>query len=837
MSERRLRLALAGQPYSGKSTVFNLLAGARQHVANYPGVTVEKKVGHFTHEGTKIEIVDLPGTYALSTFSLEERVARDYLIEEWPDLVVQVADATALKRHLSLFLQIAEMKLPMVLALNKSDVAGKNNIQVDVPGMSAFLGVSVVPMSAKSGQGRGEIKEAALAAARAAAVPRVEIDYGPLEAAIAEIATLMEASRAGCERLPPRWLAVRLLEDDELLHSRFRDRGPVTEILLLRVAELRAAIRQEHGQEAEVLIGMCRYQLAAEIGERFLSVRDQRQARFTDRVDGILCHRFFGPVILVGVVCLLYELAIVQGYRLTDYTWPLLEGLKKMLMVVLPPANFIFDPLLRSLGIWFIDSVNALLNYIPVFLVLFSLVAFLEDVGYMPRMAFIMDRLFKRFGLHGQSTLPLVLGGVYIGGCAVPAIMSTKGIPDERARLGTILVIPMLNCLAKIPLYILLVHAYFPAHKGLAMFFVATISLFMALPVAKILSITVLRDRETAPFLMEMPAYHLPSIRGVLGRAVERTWLFVKKIVTIVAAVAVVVFVLLRFPGLDEAQRGTYADRGSRALQGFLAAAVASPYAGRLSDEAAVMNLIDFQEHYKVARKGVSSQAESEAVNARFARLDAEFYEIVKRGRKAGPVRTLDRAFTALENERLSIRREIRALMIDRSFLGRIGRALEPVTQWAGFNWRINVSLLSALAAKESLVATLGAIYQPDEAGGRSLEERMKETETGFTPLHALALILFMVLYPPCLASLMTIKLQTASYKWLLFSLVYQLGLGVVVAALVFTGGRLLGLSGLQAMFAFFGLMVLLTIGVGCIEPSAKMATVKESIKKEEIYA
>jgi ferrous iron transport protein B len=821
MAEDRVRIAMAGQPNSGKSTVFNLLTGARQHVANYPGVTVEKKVGFSSHNGLKMEVTDLPGTYSLSTYSLEERVARDFLLEEQPDVVVQVADATTLKRHLSLFLQIAEMEQRLVLDLNKIDVARKNNFSVDVQGLSEALGVPVVPMSAKTGQGRNELKQAiAQAAEQAVDRAKSRIDYGPLEPAIEDVVDLLRDTDGLPTHLPLRWLAVKLLEKDFLLWDMLQDRGRETEGLLKRIAALRAEVEQEQGQPPERLISLSRFQKAAQIGDQFTTARNPHQARLTDRIDSILCHKILGPVILVGVIYLLYELAIVQGYRLTDYTWPLLENLKGLAAAALPSANFLFDPMLRSLGLWFVDSVNALLNYIPIFLILFSLVAFLEDVGYMPRMAFIMDRLFKRFGLHGQSTLPMVLGGVYIGGCAVPAIMSTKGIPDDRARLGTILIIPMLNCLAKIPLYILLVHAYFPDFKGPAMFFVATVSLFMALPVAKILSLTVLRGRETAPFLMEMPAYHLPTIRGVLGRAVERTWLFVRKVVTIVAAVAVVVFILLQFPGLSQTQQADFEQRGQQALQEFLDAGANSPYGDLLTDQASVMKLLRFQQTYKEARKTVGSREESEAVNARFEQKQPKYFEIVKRGRKPREAREVGRAFKNLVRERKTIRREIRSARIDASFLGQMGRALEPVTQWAGFNWRINVSLLSALAAKESLVATLGAIYQQDEGSGASLETRMKETEKGFTPLHALALILFMVLYPPCLATLMSIKIQTASARWMLFSLAYQIGLGIVVASLVFSGGRLLGLTGLQAMFGFYGLMVLTTILVGLIKVS-----------------
>ena len=679
MAKNSLNIALAGQPNSGKSTVFNLLTGARQHVANYPGVTVEKKMGAFTYNGHKVQITDLPGTYSLSTFSLEERVARDYLLEEQPDVVVQVADALALKRHLALFLQIAEMELPLILDINKIDVARKNNLSVDAQGLSDYLQAPVIPMSAKSGQGRNELKQAILDVGnRENPEPAFQLDYGILEPAIEEITKSLQSIEGLPAHLPWRWLAIKLMEDDPLIRGMLGDRSPKAENILSRVDELRKNVSENQGQAAERLISLSRYQKATEIGNRFIQARDVKQAGFTDRVDSILCHKILGPLIMVGIIYLLYELAIVQGYRITDYTWPILAAFRDLAASILPKSEYIFDPILRSLGLWFVDSINALLNYIPVFLILFALVAFLEDVGYMPRMAFIMDRLFRRFGLHGQSTLPMVLGGVYVGGCAVPAIMSTKGIPDERARLGTMLIIPMLNCLAKIPLYILLVHAYFPRHQGLVMFFIASISLFMALPVAKILSLTVLRQRETAPFLMEMPAYNLPTVRGVLGRSVERTWLFVRKIVTIVAAVAVVVFVLLQFPGLTDSQEKEFKQRGQQALNNFLGSAADTTYAARIQNRESVLELIHFKQKYKQARRKVNSREESEKVNKRFEKLDPQFFQIVKRGRKPREARKLSRSFKSLVQERKTIRREIRTTRIDSSFLGPTRNTARP---------------------------------------------------------------------------------------------------------------------------------------------------------------
>jgi ferrous iron transport protein B len=821
MKSKRLVVALAGQPNCGKSTVFNMLTGARQHVANYPGVTVEKKTGIFSVQGQSYEVVDLPGTYALTSYSLEERVTRDFLFSQAPDLVVVVLDASNLTRHLAFLLQVMEMGRPILAAANKMDVAERENLNIDLAALEDVLQLSVVPTVGSSGKGKKELQTAVHTAAQSGRfAPARPVNYGVLEQDIQDITSILEdAGAAG----PPssQWLAIKLLEGDAQAQSWVEENVPQTFGLLSEAEARNRRFEQDQGFSVQQHTGLCRYQKAKKIHDSICKAQSIRLARLTDRIDSIVCHKLLGPIILVAAIYLLYELSIVQGYKVTNYTWPILEWIKNLVASVLPQQGFLFDPMFRSLGLWFIDSVNALLNYIPIFLILFALIAFLEDVGYMPRMAFLMDRLFKRFGLHGQSTLPMVLGGVYVGGCAVPAVMSTKGIPDDRARLATILIIPMLNCMAKVPLYILLVNAYFPDHKGLSMFFISTITLFTALPVAKILSMTVLKNRETAPFLMEMPSYHLPTVRGVLGRSLERTWLFVRKIVTIVAAVAVIVFVLLRFPGLSDEQQAKFEQQASRSVAEFQQAISDTSYAGQFPDQAAIMGLLRFQDEYKQARRHVSSREESEQVNEKFEAKNPELYTIVKRGRKPAEARKVEHALRILDRERKTMRREIRSQRINASFLGQIGRALEPVTQWAGFNWRINVSLLSALAAKESLVATLGAIYQQDEDNSGSLESRMKEQEKGFTPLHALALILFMALYPPCLAALIGIRLQTLSTKWMLFSLAYQISLGIGVAVLVFSGGQALDLTGLQAMFGFYTLMVLITIGLGFV-PNAK---------------
>lgn len=813
MAEDTLLVALAGQPNCGKSTVFNALTGARQHVANYPGVTVDKMTGWYRHNGHKVEVVDLPGTYSLTSYSPEERVSRDFLLHEKPSAAVNVMDASNLKRCLYLTFQLIEMAVPVVLNLNMMDVVKNRGIQIDVEALEKQMGIPVVPTTMKSGRGKKDLRDTirsiAVCGRQALAV---KIDYAEMEPLLRDIMNALPAEGHLNEHYPRRWLAIKLMEGDSEVQRLIREHLPKGGAFLEKVANQRAAFEADHGEAPEVHIANSRYRAADEIARRCFSLPEGVKRPLSDKIDGLVCHRILGPAIMVGVIWLLYYLAIVQGYHITNYTWPLLAKLRSATEAVLPAPGFIEIPLIRAFALWVVDSVNALLNYIPIFFILFGLIALLEDSGYMPRMAFIMDRLFSRFGLHGQSTLPMVLGGIYVGGCAVPGVMSCKGIPDERSRLATILIIPMLNCLAKVPLYVLLINIYFAAHKAWAMFFISTISMLLVLPVSKILTLTVLKDKETAPFVMEMPPYHMPTLRGVLGQALERVWLFVRKITTIVVAVAVVVFVLLQFPGIGPERMDYYAAEKYRAVATFSEMITGTPFVEPLEGDG-LMAMINFWNNYKTAKMGARSEGVVAGLNADFQNRNGVFFKIVQPGGDKA-AKKVNRALKKLVKKRKGILREMRKERIDNSFLGAMGKWLEPATRWAGFNWRVNVALLSALAAKESSVATLGAIYEQEEEG-EDLETRMAKGESGFTSLHALSLMLFMVLYPPCMATAMAVKLQAGSVKWMLFSIGYPMALGIVVATLVFSLGSALGLSGLQAMFGFYLLALLFTVFMG----------------------
>jgi len=597
---------------------------------------------------------------------------------------------------------------------------------------------------------------------------------------------------------------------------------------ILNHAEIeREKFLSQQGTTPEKVIAQKRYQTAEKIVELTVKREKEIYRTLTDKIDQVVCHRFLGPIILLGVIYLFYELSIVQGYKITAYTWPILAAFRDFIASILPSPGFVFDPLLRTISLGVVDGIAAVLNYIPIFIILFALIAIMEDSGYMARVAFLLDRVFRYYGLHGQSALPMILSGVFVGGCAIPGVMACRTIKDERAKLATILICPLMNCLAKIPLYILLVGMFFSAYKGIIMFFISTITIIIALSVAKILSLTLLRKTETAPFVLEMPVYHLPTVQGVLRRCLERTWLFVKKIITIVMVVILIVYLLMTFPGIGKDRKVYYENQTNHQIQAFFnKIGKDNPYA-KILEGSKLTEFAIYRDDYKKAKMGAKSKEAKRSVDEKFSERNGEFFKIVKRGKykidgktvKDNYALKVNKEYKKLNRERNRIKRDIKEETIIGSVMGRVGRSLEPVTKYAGFNWRINIGLISAFAAKENSVATLGSIYQsPPGEEKKALGDRMKEKEKDWTPLHALAIILFMTMYPPCIPTLLMVRLESGSTKWALFATFYPIVLGSIIAVLVFTGGRLLGLSGMQAMVAFYVFALIVTVALGLIK-------------------
>jgi ferrous iron transport protein B len=359
------------------------------------------------------------------------------------------------------------------------------------------------------------------------------------------------------------------------------------------------------------------------------------------------------------------------------------------------------------------------------------------------------------------------------------------------------------------------------------MFFIATITIIIALSVTKILSLTLLRRTASAPFVLEMPSYHIPTIGAVLRRCVERLWLFVKKIMTIVVVFALVVYLLLSVPGISEDRKAYYQDQAGHQVEAFFKKiGNTNPYA-KLLEGQNLTRFANYWDDYRKAKMGAGSKEAKEAVDKKFRERDGEFFKIVKRGKYEvdgkritdSHAMKVEKAYKKLTRERNRIKRDIGEETVVGSIMGRLGIWLEPVTQYAGFNWRINIGLVSAFAAKENIVATMGSIYKtPPGEAEKTLETRMKEKETGWTPLHALAVILFMTMYPPCIPAMLSVRLESGSTKWMLFAMFYPVVLGSIFAVLVFTGGNMIGLSGIQAMIVFYVCALVVTAVLGFIK-------------------
>lgn len=801
---KNLKTVLAGQPNCGKSTIFNLVSGIEQHIANYPGVTVDKKVGFLKYQDYKIQMVDLPGTYSFSSYSLEERVAKEYIINENPDIIINVVDASNLKRNLYLTFQLLEMGLPVIVVLNMMDVASRREIKIDSQKISSMLNCPVVEASGAKGIGGNEIMKSVVSLyENKTNFEEFKINYEELESFILEIEEQIKDSTSN---LSKRWLAIKALEGDETIIKYLNDEFPTIKDSLEKQNSL---FETRYDKNIVTFLATFRYDSAEIIYQKTVKHENKNQETLTDKADKIVLNRFLALPILFTLMFLVYEISIVMGYKLTDYTWPILASFKNLVIDLMPEASFTDVPMITDFAIWMVNSANALLNYIPIFFILFALIAIMEDVGYMPRMAFILDRVFRKFGLHGQSTLPLVLGGAMVGGCAVPGVMSTKGIADERARMATILTVPYMNCLAKVPFYTLLLAAFFRTDMAIMMFYISTITVFSALIVAKILTTTVLKNRETAPFVMELPPYHLPTLKGVVIRSSQRVWLYIKKVVTIVLAVAIVLFALLQFPGLSDESKVKFENMSNNALSEFDLQIKDSTYYEHINSKEKVSQLLNYYDNYRT-KKMINS---SDSVDESFIKQNELFYKFI-RPIKDEEAKKVNTALKKLSNDRKNILREIKNEKVETSLLGMTGKSIEPLTKYAGFDWKINVAFLSSFAARESAVATLGSLYENNKADNQRAEEAMAQN-SGYTPLHATAIIIFMLLTPPCIATMIVVKMQTNSFKWMLFAIFFPISLGIISSAIIFTLGNIYSWSGFEAMTYYYIVVLLITLILG----------------------
>jgi ferrous iron transport protein B len=679
-----LTVALAGNPNSGKTTVFNELTGARQHVGNYPGVTVEKKEGDREFAGRQIHFVDLPGTYSLTAYSLEEVVARNFILDEKPDVVVDVVDASNLERNLYLASMFLELDVPVVVALNMMDEVEARGKRIDVELLSELLGIPVVPMVARRGQGMTELLEAVVAAAEGSQGERVAISFGPeLEPHVAQLAEAI--TTRGLDRAQPaRWLAIKLLENDSQVRQQLAQRGEDGEAVLREADEARRHLHEIIGDDAEVALADRRYGLVS--GACREAVTDLQLARvdWSARVDSVLTNRVLGLPVFFLFMWAMFELVFRLGNPLLNLLDIFFAWLGFAARTIIPEGQ------LQSLiadGI--IGGVGGVLVFVPNILLLFLAISFLEDSGYMARAAFVVDRIMHGIGLHGKSFISMLIGF----GCGVPAIISTRMLESPRDRLVTILVVPLMSCGARLPVYILLAGAFFPpAQAGRMIFLMYVVGVVLALAMARLFSRTLLKS-ATRPFVMELPPYRWPTAKGTAVHMWDRGWMYLKKAGTTLLAMSICMWFLLSHPQLPPDPNLTEEQQAQ--------AAVAYSYAGRM------------------------------------------------------------------------------------------GKALEPGVRPLGFDYRIATSLVAGLAAKEIVVSTMGTIYSLGESNERSPELREAlRRDPAYNPLVGFVWMLFVLIYPPCVAATVVIYRETGSWKWTAFANAYTCALAWIICVIVYQIGK-----------------------------------------------
>ena len=783
----QIRIALAGNPNCGKTTMFNNITGAKQHVGNYAGVTVEKKEGYTKFDGHELLFIDLPGTYSLTARSLDELVARNVIVNDNPDVIVNVLDASNLERNLYLAAQLLELEKPMVIALNMADVAEEMGIKYDLKKMAEMTGATIVSTVGRTNIGTKDLLEATISVAASQKAPGVTINYGDLlEGKISEL--VEELKQAGTVTYPLRWIAIKLLEKDADVIGKVM-RFDNTEAVIQKAEAIREEIKDQ--VDLDVVFQEYRHRFAVEVYNTCLTQAPTQLETRSDRYDKILTHRILGLPIFMVVMWLLFNFvntvgAIPQGWIEDGFT-----ALQAWVITVIPEGQL---QSLISDGI--IAGVGAVLSFVPLILLLFLGISFLEDTGYMARAAFVIDRVMRACGLHGKSFIPLLLGF----GCSVPSVMGARILDNYKDRMVTILITPFMSCSARLPVYTLFAAAFFPPEwAGTVVFGVYALGIVFGIVFAKIFR-KYLFAGEAEPFVMELPPYHLPTLKATLTHMFERGIMYLKKAGTFILAASILVWFITTYPmdveyskdydALHDQVAQTYEMKDAETLAHF----------GITTDEQKdqVNEIVD---NMKSTVQDATAQAEAaqEAAPEIEVEDDSEapelFNDIKDENKDLFPAAwAMYKNSANLDAENDKLDKEQAAEKIEQSYAASFGKAINPVLEPLGFDWKMGVSLVAGLAAKEVVVSTLGTIYAVggDTDHPQALTDYL-QNDPHFTPLIALTLMLFILIYPPCIAALAVIKRETGSWKWMLFMFFYENAFAWIACFIFYNIGRALG--------------------------------------------
>ncbi len=546
--KRRVTVALAGNPNSGKSTIFNDLTGSRQHIGNYPGVTVEKKEGRFQTEDWDVTVIDLPGTYSLTAHTAEERIARNVVLEGGVDLVVDVVDASNLERNLYLATQFMELGVPLVLAFNMSDVAESRGHAIDIERLARLLNVTIINTVGHKGRGIDELRAAILEVAERPRENRpTKIHYGvQLEGELSEIVPMLERESAVVNHMPARWTAVKLIEQDEAVQRFVRENASDADAILERVRGANRHLTGDFRESPEALVADYRYGFISGACQGCIRRTAESRHTMSDHIDTVLTNRYLGLPIFLLLTYLLFKITFALGDPPMRWLEALFGWLGGTVSGFWPAGS---ESLVRSLLVdGIIGGVGGVLVFLPNILLLFFGIALLEGTGYMARAAFLMDNYMHRIGLHGKSFIPMLIGF----GCSVPGILATRTLETRRERLITMLVLPLMSCGARLTIYSLFIPAFFAVRwRAPVLFSLYITGIVLAVGMAMLLRNTLFRG-ELTPFVLELPPYRIPTVRGMLIHMWERAWLYVRKAGTLILAASIILWALTTFPQKPE---------------------------------------------------------------------------------------------------------------------------------------------------------------------------------------------------------------------------------------------------------------------------------------------
>lgn len=673
-----IEIALVGNPNCGKTSFFNRATGLREHVGNYSGVTVDAKEAVFEHKGYTIHLIDLPGTYSITEYTPEELFVRTYITERHPDIILNVVDASNLERNLFLTTQLIDMNIRIVMALNMYDELDREGAALDYRHLGHLLGFPIVPTTASQGEGIEEVLDKIIEVFedKNDISRHIHINYGAeIEQAIDRVKAAIVPNKNVTDRFAPRYLAIKMLEDDRIVREVLAGAANYREIDEAAGRDI-SRLEKEYKEDTRTIIINAKYGFIRGALKETYTVGDKDKRQLTSAIDTVLTHHWFGFPVLLLFMWVMFQATFSLGSFPMEWIQEGVDALGNWVAGVMAPG-----PLADLLVDGVIAGVGGVIVFLPNILILFFFISLMEDTGYMARAAFIMDKLMHKIGLHGKSFIPLLIGV----GCNVPAIMATRTLESRRERLMTMLIIPFMSCSARLPVYILMVSAFFPVNQGLILLSIYVIGIGLAVLTALLLK-KLLFHKVSDPFVMELPPYRMPTMRNILLHMWNKAGQYLKKMGTIILFASILIWALGYYPR-----------------------------------------------------------------HAEYAKQSSE--------------------------------------QMENSYIGQVGKAIEPVIKPLGFDWKMGVSIITGLAAKEIVVSSMGILYHVPDA-----EENVQVLATNlrqqFTPLVAYCFMLFVLIYFPCMATIAAIR-KEAGGRWALFTIFYTTSLAWFVAFCVYQAGML----------------------------------------------